>query len=227
VFIACRESFLLRYPNRLDLAFEVLMNRYSKIWVPAALLVAVALLYGPFLWSPPVFDDEFFFIGDRIADYGNGDMPFSLRWLPYFTLGLSHKLFGPDMPGFRLPSLLLHAGVATALYAFLQQLWRGILPAQEAGRLSYSGIAFFAALIFALHPVAVYGAGYLVERTIVMATLFALLMWWAVLRGLETERMSWFWASAIFYALALLCKEVVIMAPAVSAALLLVWWRTH
>src|ERR1700690_2779675 len=88
------------------------------------------------------------------GESGNGDIPFSLRWLPYFTLGLSHKLFGPDMPGYRLPSLLLHAGVAIALYAFLRQLWRAILPAQQAGRLSYSGIAFFAALIFALHPVA-------------------------------------------------------------------------
>ena len=199
----------------------------SKILLPAALLLAVALLYGPFLRSPLVFDDVYSFLDDTLIRYGNGDFPFTPRWLAYFTLGLSHRLFGLDMPGYRLPSLVLHAGVAIALYAFLHRLWRMVLPAQEAGRLPYAAMAFFAALIFALHPVAVYGAAYLIERTIVMATLFALLMWWAFLRGLDSGRMPWFWASAVFYALALSCKEHVIMAPAVSAALLLLWWRTH
>lgn len=189
--------------------------------------MAVALLYGGFLWSPIVFDDAYFFFDDTVTRYGSGDFDLSSRWLPYFTLGVSHQLFGLNLLGYRLPGLFLHAGVAIALFVFLQQLWRVILPAQEAGRLSYTSLAFFAALIFALHPVAVYGAGYLIERTIVMATLFALLMWWALLRGLEREHAAWLWASAIFYALALSSKEHAIMAPAVSVALLLLWWRTH
>jgi hypothetical protein len=60
-----------------------------------------------------------------------------------------------------------------------------------------------------------------------MATLFALLMWWAFLRGLERERSTWLWASVGFYALAITSKEHVVMAPAVSAALFLLWWRTQ
>lgn len=203
------------------------MKLRASILAPVVLLVVVALLYGGFLWSPIVFDDDYIFRDDTLIRYGNGDFPLGPRWLPYFTMGLSRRLFGLELIGYRLPSLLLHAGVAIALYAFLQQLWRSVLPEQTAGRLPYVGIAFFAALIFALHPVAVYGAGYLIERTIVMATLAALLMWWAFLRGLESGRMAWFWTSVLFYVLALSSKEHVIMAPAVSAALLLVWWRTH
>ncbi|MDO9007779.1 MAG: hypothetical protein Q7U80_06115 [Thiobacillus sp.] len=203
------------------------MKTRSRVLFPVALLMAVALLYGGFLWSPIVFDDVYFFLDDTLIRYGRGDFPWSPRWLPYFTLGVSRQSFGLDLIGYRLPSLLLHAGVAMVLYGFLQQLWRAVLPAQEAGRLSDGSLAFFAALIFALHPVAVYGAGYLIERTIVMATLFTLLMWWALLRGLEREHAAWLWASVIFYALALSSKEHVIMAPAVSAALLLLWWRTH
>lgn len=204
------------------------MKTRSQVLAQIFLLVlAVVLLYGGFLWSPIVFDDVYYFIDDTLLRYGRGDFDLGTRWLPYFTLGVSRQLFGLNLLGYRLPSLFLHAGVAIALYVFLQQLWRGILPAQEAGRLPYTWLAFFAALIFALHPVAVYGAGYLIERTIVMATLFALLMWWALLRGLDHNRTAWLWASVIFYALALSSKEHVIMAPAVSAALLLVWWRTH
>lgn len=203
------------------------MKTRASILAPVVVLVAVALLYGGFLWSPIVFDDVYIFRDDTLIRYGNGDFSLGPRWLPYFTMGLSRRLFGLDLIGYRIPSLLLHAGVAIALYAFLQQLWRAVLPAQTAGRLPYTGTALFAALIFALHPVAVYGAGYLIERTIVMATLFALLMWWAFLRGLERERTAWCWVSVLFYALALSSKEHVIMAPAVSAALLLLWWRTH
>lgn len=193
----------------------------------AGLAVAVALLYGGFLRSPIVFDDIYFFIDDTLLRYGHGDFSFRPRWLPYFTLGLSRRLFDLEIVAYRLPSLLLHASVTIALYLFLRRLWAGLLPEQGQEVLSYRWMAFFAALIFALHPVAVYGAGYLVERTIVMATLFALLMWWAWLRGLEEQRMGWFWLSVLFYALALSSKEHVIMAPAVSLALLLIWWRTH
>ena len=64
--------------------------------------------------------------------------------------------------GFRLPSLLLHAGVAIALYAFLNDFGVDYCR-RKSGRLSYYHIALFAALIFALHPVAVYGAGYLIS----------------------------------------------------------------
>jgi tetratricopeptide (TPR) repeat protein len=59
-----------------------------------------------------------------------------------------------------------------------------------------------------------------------MATLFTLLMWLSVLRGLKYNSATWFWASVIFYALALLSKEHAIMAPAVSVAIALLWWRT-
>jgi hypothetical protein len=52
-------------------------------------------------------------------------------------------------------------------------------------------------------------------------------MWWACLRGLESGHIAWICASAIFYAPALSCKEHVIMAPAVSVALFVLWWRTQ
>ncbi|GAB1231610.1 hypothetical protein UT4_00760 [Ferrigenium sp. UT4] len=90
---------------------------------------------------------------------------------------------------------------------------------QTASKLSPDTLAFCAALLFALHPVAVYAAGYLVQRTILMATLFSLLAMLAWLHGDERESKPWLWASAFFYYLAVFSKEHAIMLPAVLLAL--------
>jgi tetratricopeptide (TPR) repeat protein len=201
---------------------------FEKYLFPAGLLIAVVGLYGGFLANPPVYDSLFWFQNGGMTRYANGEYSFGPRWLPYLTLGLTYKYFGLDNPiWYRLPGLLLHAAVAISLYDFLKCLWQAILPSQEDGQPTFGLLAFLAALIFAVHPVAVYGAGYLIERTLVMATLFALLMWWAFLRGLVTGRKIWLWVSVLFYVLALSSKQNVIMAPAVSAVLLILWWRTH
>ena len=50
--------------------------------------------------------------------------------------------------------------------------------------LSPSWLAFFGALIFALHPAAVYAVAYLNQRSTLMATLFTLVMWRLFLEGL-------------------------------------------
>jgi len=57
------------------------------------------------------------------------------------------------------------------------------------------------ALVFACHPLAVYGVGYLIQRSILMATMFTLVMQLAYLRGLlEGDKrymalavMAYFW----------------------------------
>ena len=66
---------------------------------------------------------------------------------------------------------LLHVGCAWALFALLRSL--------EVRRPA----AFAGAALFAVHPVAVYGAAYLTQRSIVVATLFALLSLLMFLRG--------------------------------------------
>jgi tetratricopeptide (TPR) repeat protein len=85
--------------------------------------------------------------------------------------------------------------------------------------------AFFVALVgaalFAVHPVAVYGVGYLVQRTTLMATLFMLIMLIAYLRWLITAKNAlWIW-SAVWYLLSVFSKEHAVMAPAVALLLTL------
>lgn len=189
---------------------------------PAIITLAVAVLYGWFLYNPIVFDDMYFFlpgVPERFIETAS----LHTRVLGYATLSLGSRLLGNSLLGFRVASLLLHAGVAITLYFFLRQLQQ----TNRDGKTGPAALALLAALAFALHPAAVYGAAYLVQRTTVMATLFALLSWVCVLRGLQAGQRKWLWASVGAYALAVLSKEHAIMVPAVSAALAVWWWRTQ
>jgi hypothetical protein len=183
------------------------------------LVCTVAALYGQFLWNPIVFDDLPFFMVDGsghqpVDDYRYS--PFELRSLPYASLAWGKALFGLDMLHFRIENALLHAAVAVALFFFLARLFRQLLV---TSRLSPDALAFSAALLFALHPVAVYAAGYLVQRTMLMATLFGLLAMLAWMKGGERGSRPWLWASVVFYYLAVFSKEHAILLPVMLAAL--------
>lgn len=202
-------------------------NGQSLLLLAVLLVMAVALVYGQFLWNPIVFDDLPFFLVDNpyVYSYGHRFSPFELRWLPYATLAWTANIFGLNLINFRIGNLLLHAATAVTLFLFLAALFRHVLAKQaevaNENSLALNWLVFFAALLFALHPVAVYGAGYLIERTIVMATLFSLLALLAYMRGLTEGKRGWLAASVILYFLAVFSKEHAVMLPAVMLALTL------
>lgn len=186
------------------------------------LLLAVAVLYGQFLWNPIVFDDLPFFMVDQSGRQPVDAYQYSfleLRSLPYASLAWSKSMFGLDMLHFRIENAALHAAVAVSLFALLVKMFRRFVPQRSAEHLSPVALAFSAALLFALHPVAVYAAGYLVQRTILLATLFSLLTMWAWLHGSERDSRLWLWASVLFYYLAVFSKEHAILLPLVLFAL--------
>jgi hypothetical protein len=111
----------------------------------------------------------------------------------------------------------LHLGVALALYKLIVDLLRHAAPDAPA-RLA----AFAAAAAFAVHPVAVYGAGYLIQRTGLLATLFALLSLVFFLRGLRERRHADAVTAALMFSLAVLSKETAVLLPAAALAGLLV-----
>jgi tetratricopeptide (TPR) repeat protein len=62
-------------------------------------------------------------------------------------------------------------------------------------------------LVFALHPVAVYAVGYLIQRSVVMATLFTVLACWAFVRGVTERKWLWHGWALLSYTLAVMSKE--------------------
>lgn len=194
----------------------------------AMLVLAAAALYGNFLSSPPVFDDTDL-CGEHFPKYLQTIFNVRLRWLPYATIAWTCDLVGEDMPWLRLGNLALHIANTLLLFLFLSKLFESVLPEETStvnipsgsDRLSLPWLAFSGAMLFALHPAAVYGVAYLIQRTILMATLFTLSTWILFLEGLIRNQRRWLWASAVAYLLAVFSKEHAIMVPAVAVVLLL------
>jgi hypothetical protein len=192
------------------------------------LALAVVLVYGQFLWSPVVFDDINFFDGTIHSDYLGKFFSFDLRWLPYASFEWTRSLLGLDLIWFHLGNLFLHIANCLVLFWFFRRLFQLVLgsvtssnlPADTVMPLSPSALAFGGALIFALHPAAVYGVAYLSQRSTLMASFFMLLMWSLFLEGLVRKSVYLLIASTIAYGLAVLSKEHAIMAPAVMIALM-------
>jgi hypothetical protein len=195
-----------------------------KLLIPFSLALLAALLYGAFLSNPLVFDDIYFFLAGNPENYVDQGIQFQPRWWAYYSLGLTFVHIGPEMIWLRLGNLILHVASGLALYALLHRLLTDLDSSRQDG-LKPEWAAFLVALLFLLHPAAVYAAGYLIQRTIVMATLFTLLTWLAFWWGLQGSR-RWLWLSAVFYFLAVFSKEHAVMAPAVCLGLLALHWRS-
>jgi protein O-mannosyl-transferase len=195
---------------------------HIQLSVQIILLLATSLmLYAQSLQAPFVFDDLDF---NAFSQYGDFDYPLKTRWLSNITFGWTVHAFGFEILWLRLGNVLLHAANCITLFFLLRKLFQITLitKADSDKFIGYSTwLAFFSALIFALHPISVYGVAYLIQRSILMATLFTLLMLIAYLEGLLKDKRYLLLLAAFFYFAAVYSKEHSIAAPAVALALTL------
>ncbi len=209
----------------------------NNLLLPVSLVLMVVALYGQFLWNPLVFDDIPFFMTNDSGEQKISLYQFKwleLRSLPFATFAWTHAFFGLDLSSFRLGNLLLHAGTVLALYYFLAAVFQFTADAADSSwgesALPPTRLAFFCALIFAVHPVGTYAVGYLIQRTTGMATLFGLLAMLAYVEGSLRQKPALLWASVPLYYLAAYAKEHAVMLPFALAALTICLhadWRTQ
>jgi Tfp pilus assembly protein PilF len=186
-----------------------------SFWLAALILVAAALaLYWSGLRYPLVFDDQQLTGYALKSHYAAAARRFQLRWLSDASFWWIHAALGSELVWQRLANVLLHAATATALFGFLSRLFEAV-----AGDKSFRWLAFFGAAWFLLHPVAVYGVAYLIERSIILATLFSIVALWCLLEGMLRGAWPAYAASVAAYLLAVSAKEHAVMVPAVGAAL--------
>lgn len=190
---------------------------YARFW----LILACVVIYGKFLNNPLIFDDMHSVQTEQFLNAYSWMFNFTLRWFSYATFSWTHKLFGLNISWHRIFNLALHIAVVLSLYAFLQRIFKAALTEQSEEWQNSARIAFWGALIFAVHPVAVYATGYLIERSIVMATLFCILALTFFLRGLLGEGWKWFVFAGICYFVAVFSKEHAVMLPFALAATVL------
>ena len=191
------------------------------------LLLAAWALHAGSLRYPLVFDDELLREAYLRA---SAAAPFRLdmRWFTHASFGWNWTLAGGQhWPGFRLVNVLLHGLSAGMLFLLVRRLVGAVLPAAGQGRLTGAdACAIGGALLFALHPVAVYGTAYLVQRSILLATLFSLVSLVLFLEGLLRGPGGRAWpawacygAAAVAFFVAAFSKEHCVMLPAVAAAI--------
>ena len=200
-----------------------------------SLLLAVFIVYLPYINNALFFDDLPFF-SDTVNRFVTDPWQLYSRWLPYISLAFTVNAFSnPPLP-LHLGNVLLHFANTVLVFVLLQQLCSLTLNRNKpTANPTISLPAFFTspsnwgawlgALAFACHPVAVYAVGYVVERSIVMATFFTLAMQLAYIHGLVSstrlQQAIWLVLCVLFYLCAVFSKEHSLMAPAVLAAITL------
>ena len=201
----------------------------SRLFSPLVLLMLGLVLvlcgvYATGLHHALIFDDARLTDGTVVQGYGEAAAFNWRRWLSYSSfiwLGLDGEVFTAQ----RVLNLLLHLGVCASVWALFAQLVQ-LLPLngqdEAQARARRRAAVLVGVVVFALNPVAVYAVGYLIQRSIVMATGFALLSCACLVRGLLTRgAVAWAWHTGAFLAcvLAVLSKEHSVMLPLVAVVL--------
>lgn len=146
------------------------------------------------------------------------------RMVSYGSFIWVEHLAGPGFWKQRLVNVALHLAAVAALYALLRSLFAltrfpDDIESQPHFVASRTAALQVGTALFALHPVAVYAVGYLIQRSILMATLFALLACLAWVRALTARRWPWYGLAVLCYALAVLSKEHAVMTAALAIPL--------
>lgn len=195
--------------------------------MPALGLIVVILgLPAVYLWgldNALIFDDEILANGELFERYGSL-FDIQQRMLSYGSFVWIEALFGEGWWKQRLFNLLIHIGVVLALFAFFDRLtalvhWPEDDDDRQPTAASRRATLTVGVLLFAFNPVAVYAVAYLIQRSILMATLFTVLGLWLVLHALLTERWRHLALALICYVLAVFSKEHAIMAPLLALVL--------
>lgn len=193
------------------------VSRADWLWL-AAILAGIAAIYLPGLGNALLFDDAPLADGQVFARFGK--LALAERMLSYGSFAWLHALAGEGWWKQRLANLAIHAAVVVALWGLYREILRHVAiapaagapgaPAQDYGR---SPALWIAIGFFALNPAAVYAVAYLIQRSILLATLFVVAGLWAFARGLATRRPALHGVAVACYALALVSKEHAILAP--------------
>ena len=191
----------------------------GREWLLAAALVAgVMAAYLPAWRAGFIWDDDIYVTHNPLLIAPDGlwriwfsfDSPSQYFPLVYTTMRFEHALWGLAPMGYHCVNILLH-GVNAVL------LWRLLVRLEIPG-------AWFAAAIFALHPVQVESVAWVTElKNVEMGFFFllSLLAWTAFDKGGSKRAWGFYALSLVFYALALCSKTTACTLP---AALLLISW---
>ncbi len=204
------------------------------------IVIAASLGYLPSLSGNFILDDDMLLTDNSLIEAADGLYRFwcTTEVLDYWpvtntTLWIEWRLWGMNSTGYRATNLILHIIDSLLIWIILRKL-------------SIPG-AFFAAMIFAVHPVNVESVAWIAQRKNLMAMLFFLMSILCYLRqfslncsdNAQRSRHSpcadpahgvrglligrWYWLSLAAFVLAMLSKGSVAVLPLLLLGI--IWWR--
>jgi Flp pilus assembly protein TadD len=202
-------------------------NRRRTWLICAGLALAVAAAYWP-IWHCGFveFDDNDYVFNNAAIRHGlnwraivwafttfHASNWHPLTWISHMV---DVQLYGLSPAGHHASSQLLHIANSILLFLLLKRLTRAVWPAAVT------------AALFALHPMHVESVAWVSERKDVLSTFFWMLSVWSYVRFAEESRLQspksngFYAGSLVFFALALMCKPMVVTLP--FLLLLLDYW---
>lgn len=200
--------------------------RHARLWRPLAvltLLVAIWATYANSTSGPFVFDDfaaitenpslrRFSTAFSPPADRG---LPVTGRPLVNVSFAVNYAVGGLDPRGYHVGNILLHAATALAVFGLVRRTL-GRPPLGDRFGSAALPVAWFAALLWALHPLSTAAVDYVSQRAEVLVALFYVSTLYAVTRSLDSQRsQGWLAVAAIACWLGMATKEVMVSAPIV------------
>lgn len=199
------------------------MRRLNPWLFPALVLCAVLAIYLP-TWNYELVFDDLRLTEDVIFGVYGNLLSFKQRMLSYGSFVWVQDWFGDGWGKQRLVNIVLHLCTAGALYLLVRSLLAHTrfpeeFEAEAHFAASRNAAAQVAAGLFALSPMAVYAVSYLVQRSILMATLFSVLACWLFVKALVQRKPLWYALALLSYVLAVLSKEHALLTAAMAVPL--------
>ncbi len=189
----------------------------------ALLLVAICFIYIPAITNIVIFDDAQIFRDGSLRPNLLSTTP---RFVTHLTYEAVDQLFNHSIIAQKVFNLVLHGVVIILLYFLsivLLEFALADIPASTANKaVGYKNRVRVGVTLFALNPSAVYATAYLVQRSIVLATAFTLLMAISFVYGLRTRKHFPVCVALVFYGLAVLSKESAVMSLFILPVLFIV-----
>ncbi len=186
---------------------DSLRNRLLR---PEGWIVLAALLCDFNSWGHQFISDDFLYMLQNPHIQGPSQIleifkstliPTSSSYRPFYALtnGINLWISGTNPDSFHLVNRLLHVLICLGIFWTLRRL----IPEPRS-------TAFFASLLFAVHPIQVEAITYITGRSDALAMLFFVFAWFYFLRSRLSPgppSIKPYVLSLLFYTLALLCKE--------------------
>jgi len=187
------------------------------------IVLAGVLAYHNSLGGPFIFDDpgsiaenptirSLWPIWPVLSPPGGG-VAVQSRPIINLSLAVNYAIGGLDVRGYHVLNLAVHLLAALALFGVIRRTLRlAVIPGHIAA--ASLPLAFVAALIWTVHPLATEAVTYIIQRCESMMGLFYLLTLYCVIRGAAASHSArWYVAAVAACALGVGCKEVAATAP--------------